>query len=63
LTGNARPSGTGEVFRDHHGSILKTFAIFLGNNTNNVVELDSLMNGIHIENREAYGNVMVEGDS
>jgi len=63
LTRNPGLAGAGGVFRDHHGSILKTFAIFLGNNTNNVVELDSLMNGLHIENREAYGNVMVEGDS
>jgi ribonuclease HI len=57
------PTGFGAILRNSNGEILHLAAGYLGFNTNNVVELWSLLRGIKIATYHHYNKIIVEGDS
>jgi ribonuclease HI len=52
-----------QSLRNHAGEILHLVAGYLGENTNNVVELLSLIRGLKVATHNQYQKVIVEGDS
>lgn len=63
MKGNPGEVGTGKVFRDDRGRILRIYAMDCGNATNNEVELHALKKELEIAIREKYQKLQVEGDS
>jgi ribonuclease HI len=61
--GNPGPAGFGAVLRDHMGKIIHMIAGFLGENTNNVAELTSLVRGLQTAVHHQYHRLVIEGDS
>ena len=61
--GNPGKVGTGGVFRDDRGTMLKIYAMDCGNATNNEAELHALKKGLEIAIREEYQKLQVEGDA
>jgi ribonuclease HI len=60
--GNPGPAGFGAVLRDHMGKIIHMIAGFLGENTNNVAELTSLVRGLQTAVHHQYHRLVIEGD-
>jgi ribonuclease HI len=61
--GNPGPAGFGAVLRDHAGQIIHLAAGFLGENSNNVAELTSLLRGLQIAVQHQLHWLIIEGDS
>jgi len=61
--GNLGLAGFGAVLRNHLGKIIHILAGFLGETTNNVVELTSLIRGLQIAAHHQYHWLVIEGDS
>jgi ribonuclease HI len=61
--GNPGPAGLGAVLRNHWGKITHLIAGFLGENTNNVVELSSLVKCLQMAAQNQHSRLIFEGDS
>ena len=61
--GNPGPAGYGGVMRNSKGGILSLFWGSIGNNTNNMVELEGLINGLKWVEKTNKSPLVVEGDS
>ena len=61
--GNSGPTGMGGVFRNAVGNILAMYWGFIGENTNNVVELKALLAGLNMAMTHGWFLVIIEGDS
>jgi len=61
--GNPRRAGYGGVFRDEMGTIRHIYHGNIGNDTNNVAELEGIWKGIYIAEQENWYPLEVEGDS
>ena len=60
---NRGPTGLGGVLRDDTSAIIFIFFVHLGNSTNNAMEFDGLIKGLHVSHLRGYTNLIVEGDS
>lgn len=61
--GNLGQTGYGSVIRNDKGIIQHIFFGSIGNDTNNVAELEGLWKGICIADLQRYYPLVVEGDS
>jgi ribonuclease HI len=61
--GNPGPAGFGAVLRNHTGEIIFITAGSLGENTNNVAELTSLVRGLQSAVLHQFHRLIIEGDS
>jgi ribonuclease HI len=61
--GNPGPAGFGAVLRNHTGEIILMIAGSLGENTNNVAELTSLVRGLQTAVHHQFHRLVIEGDS
>jgi ribonuclease HI len=61
--GNPGPVGFRAILRNSNGEILHLVAGYLGFNTNNVVDIWSLLRGIKLETDHHYNKIIAEGDS
>jgi ribonuclease HI len=61
--GNPGPAGYGAILRNSKGEILHLVAGFLGDNTNNVTELWSLLRGLKVTIDNHFNKIIAEGDS
>jgi hypothetical protein len=61
--GNPGPAGFGATLRNSDGQILCLVAGFIGENTNNVVELMGLLRGTQETIDNHLHNIILEGDS
>ena len=53
----------GGIIWDHEGTILYIYAQHLGHDTNNSIELTTLLEGLHITVCNGYNMIVIEGDS
>jgi ribonuclease HI len=61
--GNLGPAGFGAVLRDNMGKITHMTAGFLGESTNNVAEITSLLRGLQTATQHLFLRLIIEGDS
>ena len=61
--GNPGLAGFGGAYRDHKGEILQVFHGNIGFYTNNSMELEGMIQGIHLIVRNGLLLAIVEGDS
>ena len=61
--GNPRMAGFGGTCRNSDGEILHIFLGSIGEDTNNLTELEGMLQGINIVIRKGWLLTMVEGDS
>lgn len=61
--GNLGPAGLGGVFRNVAREILGVYWGFIGENTNNMVELKALLEGLNMAVTNGWFLVIIEGDS
>jgi len=61
--GNPGPAGFGAVLQNHLGKIIHILDGFLGETTNNVAELTSLLRGLRIAAHHQHHRLIIEGDS